>query len=77
MLSKTLVDSIKKQNHNGFPLITMTMSYSCYLTFRWREEREENNYFDKFYRKKNEMMTMGKQLVNFITCSCELSAPFL
>jgi hypothetical protein len=48
------VDSIKKQNHNGFPFTLITMSYtcSCDLTFRGREEREENNYFAKFYRKK-------------------------
>jgi hypothetical protein len=28
----------------------------CDLTFRRREEREENNYFAKFDRKKNEMI---------------------
>ena len=58
------VDSIKKQNHNGFPLITMTMSYSCYLTIRGREEREENNYFAKFYRKKNEMIWKMQNIDN-------------
>ena len=46
------IDYIKKQNHNGFPFTLITMSYSCDLTFRGREEREENNYFAKFYRKK-------------------------
>ena len=46
------VDSIKKQNHNGFLFTLITMSYSYDLTFRGREEREENNYFAKFYRKK-------------------------
>jgi hypothetical protein len=27
-------------------------------------------------RTQREPLTMGKQLVNFITCGCELSAPF-
>jgi hypothetical protein len=26
--------------------------YSCDLTFKGKEEREDNNYFAKFYRKK-------------------------
>ena len=43
---------IKKQNHNDFPFTLITMSNSCDLTFRGREEREENNYFVKIYRKK-------------------------
>jgi len=28
-------------------------------------------------RSRREPLTMGKQLVNFITCGCESSAPFL
>jgi hypothetical protein len=28
-------------------------------------------------RNRREPPTMGKQLVNFITCGCESSAPFL
>ena len=28
-------------------------------------------------RSRRESLTMGKQLVNFITCGCESSAPFL
>jgi hypothetical protein len=30
-----------------------------------------------FRRTLTEPLTMGKQLVNFITCGCESSAPFL
>ena len=37
-------------------------------------------YGDQFLsgrRSRREPPTMGKQLVNFITCGCESSAPFL
>ena len=30
----------------------------------------------KSWSTRREPPTMGKQLVNFITCGCELSAPF-
>ena len=36
----------------------------CDLTFRGREEREENNYFAKFDRKKNEMIWKMQNIDN-------------
>jgi hypothetical protein len=34
------------------PLRLLLSVIVCDLAFRGREEREENNYFAKFYRKK-------------------------
>jgi hypothetical protein len=33
--------------------------------------------YEIFFQMRREPPTMGKQLVNFITCDCESSAPFL
>ena len=55
MLSKTLLTILLKNKiimDSPLRLLLHCMSYSCDLTFRGREEREENNYFAKFYRKK-------------------------
>ena len=45
------VDFIKN-NEMDPPLRLLQSVIVCDLTFRGREEREENNYFAKFYRKK-------------------------
>jgi hypothetical protein len=39
-----------------------------------QKENAHEHWFQSTWR---ELPTMGKQLVNFITCGCESSAPFL
>ena len=45
------VDFIKKKM--DYPLRLLLWVIVCDLTFRGKEERTENNYFAKFYRKIN------------------------
>ena len=57
------VDFIKN-NEMDPPLRLLLWVIVCDLTFRRREEREENNYFAKFDRKKNEMIWKMQNIDN-------------
>jgi hypothetical protein len=55
-------EMIINYNYLSFPRIYRELSPSSINCSRWSTRREP--------------LTMGKQLVNFITCGCESSAPF-
>jgi hypothetical protein len=56
-----------------FDFIVLNATFNNIAAISWRQVL----VVEEAWITRKDSPTMGKQLVNFITCGCELSAPFV
>jgi hypothetical protein len=75
---KELLQYLMLQQHcDMYIYICISKKYMIYMMLALQVKVEHTLQWGGSRSTQREPPTMGKQLVNFITCSCESSAPFL
>jgi hypothetical protein len=78
------LEGINNGKYLGFVVVNISLTLKIVHVYNCSLDRHFHQYFSYIMAtsfsgrgSRRKPPTMGKQLVNFITCGCESSAPFL